>query len=389
MIFPVATRILTACAHASSSAMKHTEKFTPIPQGIYLLNHSVGRPPVNAHAGVEEGFFAVWREQADGVWPQWLEQIDGFRKAVGGLLNGHWEDFCPQVNLSSTLTKLLPALPRQPARDVIVYNEQDFPSIGFVLAQAQALGFKLRCIPASRDALDLQTWAEHLRADCCAVLVTHVHSNTSIRVPVAEICELARQREIISIVDIAQSVGVVPIDLQAWNADFVLGSCVKWLCGGPGAGFLWANPAIVNSCQPVDVGWFSHENPFEFDIHNFRYAEGVLRFWGGTPSVIPYVVATNSIGLISSIGVETICTYNQAQNQRLLDAIPAGIALTPSTPAQRGGTLVLNFGERQPDVVQRLTEAGVHFDARPTGLRMSPHIYNSEQEMDTVIACLD
>ena len=191
----------------------HAEKFTPIPEGIYLLNHSVGRPPVSAYTSVEQGFFQLWREHADEVWPQWLQQIDGFRKAIGGLLNSEWENFCPQVNLSSALTKLLPALPRQPGRDVIVYNEQDFPSIGFVLSQAQAAGFKLRCIPSASDPLDLQTWSQHLGADCCCVLITHVHSNTSTQVPVAEICKLARQQEIVSIVDIAQSVGVVPIDL--------------------------------------------------------------------------------------------------------------------------------------------------------------------------------
>jgi selenocysteine lyase/cysteine desulfurase len=215
-----------------------------------------------------------------------------------------------------------------------------------------------------------------------------VHSNTSIQVPVEEICRQARQQGIISIVDIAQSVGIVPIDLAAWNADFVLGSCVKWLCGGPGAGFLWASPEIVGHCHPVDVGWFSHENPFEFDIHNFRYAESVLRFWGGTPSVIPYVVAANSIALIADIGIDTICAHNQALNQRVLDAIPAEVSLTPLRADQRGGTLVLNFGERQGEVEQKLAGAGVHFDSRPTGMRMSPHIYNSEAEIDTVIACL-
>jgi kynureninase len=366
----------------------HTHKFTPIPDGIYLLNHSVGRPPVNAQASVEQGFFKVWQQQADAVWPQWLDQIDSFRKAIAGLLNAGWQDFCPQVNLSSALSKLLPALPRRPGRDVIVYNEQDFPSIGFVLSQARAAGYKLRCIAADRDALNLQTWSEHMGPDCCCVLITHVHSNTSAQVPVAEICSLARQQEIISIVDIAQSVGVVPIDLADWSADFVLGSCVKWLCGGPGAGFLWVNPAIVNRCEPVDVGWFSHANPFEFDIHSFRYAQGPLRFWGGTPSIIPYVLAANSIELITNIGVDVIRAHNLELNQKVLDAIPASAALTPRNPQQRGGTLVLNFGECQPALEQKLLAAGVHFDARPTGVRLSPHIYNSALEIDTVIDCL-
>ena len=367
----------------------YSEKFTPFPDGIYLLNHSVGRPPSNAQQAADLRFFELWREQANGLWPQWLAQIDGFRRAIAGLLHANWEDFCPQVNLSSALSKLLPALPRQPGRDVIVYNEQDFPSIGFVLSRAQRAGYRLRCIPTSSDALDLDSWAQHLDEDCCCVLITHVHSNTSVQVPVAHICQLARDQGIIPIVDIAQSVGVVPIDIAAWDADFVLGSCVKWLCGGPGAGFLWARPEIVAQCEPSDVGWFSHADPFEFDIHNFRYADGVLRFWGGTPSVIPYAIAANSIELNSSIGVDRIRQHNLALNQRVLDAIPAGVGLTPKHAAHRGGTLVLNFGDSQPAVENRLLEASVQFDARPTGIRMSPHIYNTDAEIDTVIACLE
>jgi kynureninase len=366
----------------------HTEKFTPVPEGIYLLNHSVGRPPRNALKKADEDFFELWRQEADAVWPRWLQQIDGFRNAIAALLNVDGEDICPQVNLSSALSKLLPALPSRPGRSVIVYNEQDFPSMGFVLSRAQAAGYTLRCIPASRNASDLQTWADYLGPEVSCVLITHVHSNTSRQVPVAQICALTRELEITSIVDIAQSVGVVPIDLALWHPDFVLGSCVKWLCGGPGAGFLWANPEIIAHCEPVDVGWFSHVDPFEFDIHDFRFAERVLRFWGGTPSVIPYVVAANSIKLIASIGVDTIRNHNLALNQRVLDAIPADVPLTPIRPELRGGTLVLNFGVRQAAVEDRLRAATIHFDSRPTGLRLSPHIYNSVDEMETVIDCL-
>jgi selenocysteine lyase/cysteine desulfurase len=222
--------------------------------------------------------------------------------------------------------------------------------MGFVLNQAQRAGFQLRCIPTDSDPLDLQVWDDRLDSSCACVLVTHVQSNTSVKVDVAGICALARKSGVMPIVDIAQSVGVTEIDLSQWDADFVLGSCVKWLCGGPGAGFLWANPEIIDRCQPTDVGWFSHADPFEFDIHDFRYAKGVLRFWGGTPSVIPYVVAANSIKLIAQIGVDQVRRHNLALNQRLLDSLPEKVAICPVLPELRGGTAVLNFGQQQSTV---------------------------------------
>lgn len=356
--------------------------------GIYLLNHSVGRPPRSALGAARTGFFTPWEQGDSAVWPAWFEEIDRFRTALARLLNGRMADFCPQTNLSGALTKLIHALPRQPGKTTIAFHEQDFPSMGFVLRAAGRLGWNSHMIPAAVDPLDLDSWRTHLTADIGVALVTHVHSNTSAQLPVAEITRLARERDVVSIVDVAQSIGVVPIDLERWQADFVLGSCVKWLCGGPGAGFLWGGPDRVDRCEPLDLGWFSHADPFEFDINNFRYAEGILRFWGGTPSVLPYVVAANSIEVLRGIGIDTIRQHNLALNQRIIDRLAAQYLVTPPQPEQRGGTLVLSFGESQGEVEQRLHAAKVHFDARPTGLRMSPHIYNTTAEIDRVIDCL-
>ena len=107
----------------------------------------------------------------------------------------------------------------------------------------------------------MNIWDGVLTDKTCCVLITHVQSNNSCRLPVKAITELAHQRNIYSIVDIAQSVGIIPIDLQNWQADFVIGSCVKWLCGGPGSGFLWAQEDIADHCEPLDVGWLSHQKP--------------------------------------------------------------------------------------------------------------------------------
>ena len=191
--------------------------------------------------------------------------------------------FCPQTNVSSATTKILYALPELRARRTVLLSEEAFLSLAFVFQMAAGSGFRLKYIDGGADAGDPEVWKGQLTADVGLVLLTHVHSNSGLQTPVKDISELARERGITSVVDVAQSVGVLPIDVRYWNADFVVGSCVKWVCGGPGAGFLWANPSVVDQSQPIDVGWFSHDDPFEFDIHRFRYATDSLRFWGGTP----------------------------------------------------------------------------------------------------------
>ena len=360
-----------------------------LPEEIYLLNHSVGRPPVNTAQVWSDSFLSPWQDEGEEVWNRWLEAISGFKAALERLLNSPAENFCPQANLSSALTKILQSLAKHENRNTILYTEEDFPSIAFVLQQAERFGYSLRALPHGRDSTEAGQWSDAFDEGTALVLVTHVHSNTGRKVPVDEITRLARERGIVSIVDIAQSVGCVPIDLQTWSADFVIGSCVKWLCGGPGAGYLWARPEIQSSCEPVDVGWFSHEDPFEFDIHNFRYAENADRFWGGTPSVQPFVVAANSIHTICDIGVENIRRHNLSLTQRLIEVVPAGSLVTPAHPDQRGGTLVVHFEEQQLEaVVSRLKSHKVLFDTRPTGIRLSPHIYNDAAEIDVTAECL-
>ncbi|MEH6592785.1 MAG: aminotransferase class V-fold PLP-dependent enzyme [Halioglobus sp.] len=356
--------------------------------GIYLLNHSVGRPPLGSLDSINLGFFEPWENGDAEVWPQWLAQIDNFRTTLGTLLNARMEDLCPQVNLSSALCKIIHSLPRKKDKNVILISEQDFPSMGFVVSQAQAAGFEPRIMPVNPNSTALDLWDEQLSDDVFCALITEVFSNTGERQPVAEISRLCLERGIFSVVDICQSVGVLPIDLHEWDADFVLGSCVKWLCGGPGAGYLWANPDTAQQCQPVDVGWFSHADPFEFDIHNFRYADGAQRFWGGTPSVIPYVLAANSITQLNHLGIDKIREHNIELTEQLITGLAPETLITPAQPSARGGTLVLNFGARQPKIVERLTSEKVRFDVRATGLRLSPHIYNCAKEMDIVLKCL-
>lgn len=365
----------------------HHKLFVPA-QGIYLLNHSVGRMPTTTRDGVEQHYFKAWEQGKPDPWSEWMQSFDAFKSALAVLLNGDSHAFCPQTNISSALHNIISALPAPNAnKNVILLCEHDFPSAGFALKQAERMGYKVRFLPSDADPQQVDSWSDALSNDVHTVLITQVHFNTSRLIPVQQITEISHKRAIFSIVDTAQSVGIVPIDLNQWQADAVVGSCVKWLCGGSGAGFLWINPERIEQLQPIAVGWFSHQDPFEFDIHHFQYASDSRRFWGGTPSVLPYVVATNSINIIHNIGVEKIRKHNQALNQYIVENIPASDLNTPSVPAKRGGTLVIN-----PNNIERaeqaLLAAGVAFDRRALGLRLSPHIYNTQDEMETVLDCL-
>lgn len=357
-------------------------------ENLYFLNHSVGRMPVTTRDMVEDSYFSAWQHSEPDAWAQWFPIFRKFTEALADLFNSHAQQFCPQPNVSSGLTKLIASLPApKQERNVILMTRNDFPSVGFVLKQAERLGYQVRFLPENDDVQCVSAWEKALTNDVVCCLITHVHFNTSKRIPVKAITSITRRKGIFSIVDIAQSSGVIPIDLQNWQADSVLGSCVKWLCGGSGAGFLWLDSAQVGRLRPMDVGWFSHENPFEFDIQHFEYANNANRFWGGTPSVLPYVVATNSIRTILNIGVDTIYQHNQKMLESIIENVPSDAIVSPIKRESRGGTLVLKLDVFK-QARDKLKKARIMHDERIFGARFSPHIYNDGEEVNTLLSCL-
>jgi kynureninase len=362
----------------SSQFVKH--------DGIYLLNHSVGRPFVSAKQALTEGFLDCWEQGPADVWPSWLEGIESFCSSLAGLFNTNVSQLCPQSNLSSAMTKIIYSLRPSNKRNIILMSEEDFPSLGFVAQRAQKMGYKVEFIPSDLDLRDMNVWEKYLNSKVMFVLLTQVQSNNGRLLPVQAILELARKNGCRSILDVAQSAGIIPIDLQKLDADFVIGSCVKWLCGGPGAGFLWASIDMLNQCEPIDVGWFSHSNPFDFDIHDFRFAEDAKKFWGGTPSVTAYILAANSIKQLSLIGIEKIRKHNLALSQQIIDAWQENV-VSPHDKEFRSGTLIVEFRNKQSSFIENLTKSKVRFDSRVKGVRLSPHIFNTKPEIDQLLTC--
>lgn len=357
-------------------------------EGRYFLTHSIGLMPRSTELALQDHYLSPWRSGGEDIWPQWLDGIGQFNQALATLLNSNASQLCPQTNVSSGLSKVIMALPRREGKNVIVASESDFPSAGFVLKQAERLGYTLKLIPESDDLQCLDTWQKALDEEVHIAFITQVHYNTNKLIPVEQIAKLCDARDIISIVDTAQATGIVPIDLSESKCNVVVGSCIKWLCGGPGAGFIWLNDNIMPSLEPYDVGWFSHQNPFEFDIHNFDYADNASRFWGGTPSIAPYIAATNGIKQITEIGVNTISEHNRNLTEKLLENVPDSCIVSPKNLDLKGGTTVLKF-EDQPRLEKIMRNNKMLFDARKYGMRISPHIYTTDEDIDCLIDCID
>ena len=306
------------------------------------------------------------------------------------LLNGNADEFCPQVNVSSALEKIVYSLPERQLRKKIILSEFDFPSMGFVLETFKKKGYELEFIANTSCSRRLDLWEHCLKDDVQLAFITDVFSGDNSRNPVAEITKITREKEIFSIVDVAQSVGILPIDVQEWDADFIIGSSLKWLCGGPGAGFLWVNLSEIKEFIPVDVGWFSQEVPFDLNIHHFHCAKTALRFLGGTPSVFPLYLASSGIETICNIGINTIYKHNQALIDLLINSAEEYNLniLSPKNPQYRGGTFVIKFPDPEK-AINLFKKHQIKVDAlHKFGMRFSPHIYNTKAEINQMTQVL-
>ncbi|MBH0058055.1 aminotransferase class V-fold PLP-dependent enzyme [Pseudoalteromonas sp. SWXJZ94C] len=353
--------------------------------GCYLLNHSVGRPLKNTQQYLAQHYFLPWESSSKEPWQQWLPAVEQFTTALGKLFNAPSSQFCPQVNLSSGLTKLLMSHPRLQQKNCkVLMAQSDFPSMGFAMQKALPECAQIMFIPEHENLTDISVWQRYITCDIDLVFISHVYSNTGVQSPVYDIVAMSKLTNSLSIIDVAQSAGVIPLDLSVLDADFMIGSSVKWLCGGPGAAYLWINENQIECCEPKDVGWFSHQNPFEFDINHFAYNASALKFWGGTPSVAPYIIAANSIAYFAALGINKVRAHN-FEMITLIHQHLSEFVVSPTLNDECSGTVILNFNRQQNAVLQALNKAEVSVDARKDGIRVSPHVYNTTDEIHMFI----
>jgi len=264
--------------------------------------------------------------------------------------------------------------PVDPGRNRVVYEEGNFPSVRY-LYQAQP-DLEVVVTPDEAgilDAIDEQT---------LLVPISHVLFKSAEIQNVEAIVHRAHEVDAHVVLDAYQSAGSIPFDVTALEVDFAVGGSVKWLCGGPGNGWLYVRPDLADRLEPTLVGWQAHARPFAFEPE-LEYADGSARFLTGTPNVPALYAATAGYDLIEEIGVDRIREHSVRQTQLLIDLLDAaGLDVaSPRDPSRRGGMITVRTPEFEA-VHTELAKRQIICDFRPdAGLRLGPHYYNTDDEL--------
>ncbi|MBA3244817.1 MAG: aminotransferase class V-fold PLP-dependent enzyme [Actinobacteria bacterium] len=335
--------------------------------------------PARVEARVAD-YARTWRERGIRAWGEgWWDLPLTVGDQVGRIVGAARGSTVMHQNVAIAEAIVLSCFRPVGVRNRIVYERENFPSVRY-LYEAQP---DLEVVVCDDDGAIVEAVDERT----LLVPISHVLFKSGEIQDVGAIIRRAHEVGAHVILDAYQSAGIVPLEVTALNVDFAVGGSVKWLCGGPGNGWLYVRPDLAARLEPTYTGWQAHESPFGFE-EEMRFAAGAARFLTGTPNVPALYAATAGYDLIEEIGVERIRENSLRQTDRLIElADAAGFEVrSPRDHSRRGGTVTVHV-EDFPAVHKELAERQILCDFRPgAGIRIGPHYFTSDDELELVIA---
>ena len=388
---------------------KWRDEFPILSRSVYMNSNSLGAMPRQTARNLAD-YAETWATRGVRAWEdRWWEMPAEVGNKIARVIGAPPGTVSMHENVTTAHMVALSCVRPSGARKRIVCSGMDFPSMVYLYRAQQAAGFELRVVPAEEDlTVSTDRMLDAIDGSTAVVAFSHVLFRTSYIMDADAIIRRARHAGATVILDTYQSAGIIPVDVTALGADFAVGGCLKWLCGGPGNAFLYTRPDLLKSAKPAFTGWLSHEHPFDFDIEGSDLDSLVLgslaetresrsdpilrsdamRMMNGTPSIPAYYAALAGLDIINAVGVDRIREKSRRMTARLLTLVDEyGFTSAASRNLDRlAGTVAVNVADA-PRVSRTLRSRDFIVDYRPlVGIRISPHFYNTMDEVDRLMA---
>ena len=368
--------------------LKWRLEFPILGNTVYLISHSLGAMPRETFSRLTD-YAETWATRGVRAWAEgWWDMPVTVGNEVAHIIGADPGTVVMHQNVSICQSLILSCFEPKPKRNKIVYSELNFPSVMYVY-EAHARNGSLRIETVASDdgiTVPLERFLEAIDEETLLVPFSHVLFKSGFLQNAKAITERAHEVGAMVVLDAYQSAGTVPFNVKELEVDFATGGSVKWLCGGPGAGYLYVRPDLQQKLEPKTTGWMAHEAPFAFDT-DLRYAPGIARFLHGSPAIPALYAAQSGYKIINEIGVDRIREKSVRQTTSLIAlAEEAGFRVTsPKDAADRGGTITVGH-EDAAAITKELIHREFIVDYRPgAGVRISPHFYTSDEELELVV----
>jgi kynureninase len=349
-----------------------------------MVSHSLGAMPRRAYDHLR-AYADLWVNKGINAWDDWLPEVDRAAERIGRIINAPAGTIAMATNVSQIQALVASCLDYTPARNRVVFSALNFPTVSYVWHEERRRGAEVVVVPAG-DGIHAPM-AELLAAideRTLIVPISHVLFRSSAVKDVQAVVARAQAVGALVLLDCYQSTGTIPVDVQALGVDFACGGSVKWLCGGPGAAYLYVRKDRIAQFAPRNTGWFGNVKPFAFTMPEQRFADGISRYMAGTPAIAALYQARAGAEIVAEIGVDRIRAKSLRQTTRVMQLCDEGgyRVNTPRQPEQRGGSVCFDF-DGSERVARALNASGYLCDWRPqSGIRMSPHFYTSDEEVE-------
>lgn len=367
-------------------------EFPVLEERAYLISASLGPLSRRARAAAEEHLELWGRLGPEELWfDHGLPKLDEVRAAFAALIGASADEIAIVPSVSSGLSSLATCLPFGERRKVVA-TALDFPTNHYVWKAQERRGVQLDVVP-SPDGIRIDADDVSARIDetTAVVNLNRVLFESSFMLDLPPIIEAAHAAGALVLVDDFHGTGIVPIDVHALGIDLLLTGVLKWLCGGQGLALLYCRAGLLPRLEPLVVGWFGTVDPFDFDRSALRLRPDARRFETGTYTLPQAWTAAAALGLIAEVGVGRIRARNLELTRLVMErADEAGLeVLTPRDDERRGGLVSVRVpgGRAEAErVLHELFARDVVLDSRHDRLRISPHFFNDEGDIERCFA---
>ncbi len=366
-------------------------EFPILDRTVYMISNSLGAMPRDAARSLAE-YAEAWATRGVRAWEErWWEMAGEVGNRVAGIIGAPAGSVSMHDNVTTAQMIALSCLEPRGKRRKIVCSAADFPSMIHLYRAQQAYGFELHVVSAG-DQLNVpeDRLVDAIDEETLIVAFSHVLFRTSYIVDPRPVVERARRVGALTMLDVYQSVGIVPLNVTALGVDFANGGCLKWLCGGPGNGFLYTRPDLLQKVRPRYTGWLALADPFAFETGESALRDDAMRMMNGTPAVPAFYAAIPGLDIVGQVGVDPIREKSKRMTAHLLALLDREGWRTPTSrdPERVAGTVAIDV----PDALalsRALKARDVIVDYRPrVGIRVSPHFYNTFDELDRLVEAL-
>src|SRR5215471_12197301 len=364
------------------------KEFPILDKTVYMISHSLGAMPRRTSLRLQE-YADLWATRGIRAWDEgWWNMPVQIGDLIGNIIGAGPGEVVMHQNVSICQSVIASCFDWSGKRNKIVSESLNFPSNLYIYHGLEKVGARLVTVP-SEDGISvpLEKMLQAIDEQTQLVSISHVIFLSSFIQDVRAIVNRAHEVGALVVADIYQSAGTVPLNVRELDLDFATGGSVKWLCGGPGAGYLYVRRDLWPQLEPMLTGWMADREPFAFEADAIRYADDAYRFLNGSPNIPGMYAARTGYEIISEIGVENIRTKSMAQTSLLINlAEEAGFRVNaPRDQNKRGGTVAIDVPNGY-EVTKELLRRDFLVDFRPrAGIRVAPHFYSKDEELDLTV----